>query len=186
MATEAQIEANRRNAQLSTGPRTDEGKAAVSQNAIKHGLRSRKVLLPDEDPNEYAELYAGLIAEWQPETTTEADLVERMAIAKWKAIRCEEIESHNPAMIMLADPQAFTCLVQHQERLDRAYDRALTKLMQLKKFRAQQPKSEPAEKVETETEAPPDQPSQPKPPQPEYVMHATVAPIAGPQPIPAT
>ncbi len=38
MASEAQISANRQNAEKSTGPRTDEGKAVASQNAVKHGL----------------------------------------------------------------------------------------------------------------------------------------------------
>ena len=43
-------EANRKNAQRSTGPRTAGGKARVAQNAITHGLLSEKALLPDEDP----------------------------------------------------------------------------------------------------------------------------------------
>ena len=49
MATEAQINANRRNAQKSTGPRSPEGKAATSRNALKHGLCAEKHLLVDED-----------------------------------------------------------------------------------------------------------------------------------------
>ncbi len=50
MATEAQILANRRNAQKSTGTRTREGKAAVSQNAVKHGLLARQaVISPESD-----------------------------------------------------------------------------------------------------------------------------------------
>src|SRR5579862_4476235 len=132
MSTQAQIDANRRNAQLSTGPRTDAGKAAVSQNAFKHGLRSRRVLLPDEDPREYAELYAGLISEWQPETQTEADLVERMAIAKWKVLRCEDLEANYDLNLIFVNPTGAAPMFQQQDRQDRAYDRALTKLMQLK------------------------------------------------------
>jgi hypothetical protein len=41
MATDAQVAANRLNAQESTGPRTTEGKAVVAQNAVKHGLLAR-------------------------------------------------------------------------------------------------------------------------------------------------
>ena len=49
MATEAQINANRRNAQKSTGPRSLEGKAATNRNALKHGLCAEKHLLLDEE-----------------------------------------------------------------------------------------------------------------------------------------
>ena len=53
MATKKQIQANRNNATKSTGPRTGEGKARVSQNALKHGLLARDAVLPDEDPAEF-------------------------------------------------------------------------------------------------------------------------------------
>ena len=52
MATEKQIQANRNNAKKSTGPRTEQGKAASSQNALKHGLLARDAVLPGEDPAE--------------------------------------------------------------------------------------------------------------------------------------
>ncbi len=45
MATEAQTNANRANSQKSTGPRTAEGKAAVSQNAVKHGLFGHEAVI---------------------------------------------------------------------------------------------------------------------------------------------
>ena len=50
MATRAQIKANRNNAKKSTGPRTEEGKAVVAKNALKHGLLARDTVLPGEDP----------------------------------------------------------------------------------------------------------------------------------------
>ena len=50
MASDAQIEANRANAQKSTGPRTAEGKAKVAPNAIKHGLLAEQVVVKDEAP----------------------------------------------------------------------------------------------------------------------------------------
>lgn len=50
MASERQIAANRLNAGRSTGPRTPEGKAVVSQNAVTHGLTSYGGLLPGENP----------------------------------------------------------------------------------------------------------------------------------------
>ena len=69
MATQAQIDANRRNARLSTGPKSPQGKAAVSRNALKHGFRSDiyKQVLVAEDSESYDQLLAGLIAEHQPQ-----------------------------------------------------------------------------------------------------------------------
>jgi hypothetical protein len=56
MTTTKRMAANRRNAQKSTGPKTPEGKAVVRLNAMKHGLLSREVLLPDEDEATLVEL----------------------------------------------------------------------------------------------------------------------------------
>jgi hypothetical protein len=53
MATKAQIRANRRNAQKSTGPRTPQGKAVVSQNAIKHGLFARQDVISSESQADF-------------------------------------------------------------------------------------------------------------------------------------
>ncbi|MBV8906442.1 MAG: hypothetical protein JOZ22_22610, partial [Acidobacteriia bacterium] len=49
MATDGQIEANRRNAQKNTGPRRPEGKAAVRFNNLRHGLRAKTIFLPGEN-----------------------------------------------------------------------------------------------------------------------------------------
>ena len=67
MATEKQIQANRNNAKKSTGPRTEQGKAASSQNALKHGLLARDAVLPGEDPADYEAQIAALEADIQPE-----------------------------------------------------------------------------------------------------------------------
>ncbi len=53
MSTKAQIKANKKNAQKSTGPRTAQGKAAVSQNAVKHGLFAVEPVIFDEDQAEF-------------------------------------------------------------------------------------------------------------------------------------
>ena len=91
MASDQQIVANQRNAQSSTGPRTPAGKAAVSQNAFKHGLRSRRVVGPTEDQAEFDALGLGLQSEWNPQTPTEDVLVEKMIISLWKQARYERI-----------------------------------------------------------------------------------------------
>src|SRR6476619_5991854 len=56
MATQKQIEANRRNAQKSTGPKTEEGKTKSKFNAMKHGMTAEVAVLPHEDKTSYEEL----------------------------------------------------------------------------------------------------------------------------------
>jgi hypothetical protein len=53
MSSQAQKRANKQNAQHSTGPRTDQGKQRTSQNAVKHGFRSKHPVIPGEDPAHY-------------------------------------------------------------------------------------------------------------------------------------
>ena len=55
MASKKQIEANRRNAKKSTGPKTEEGKAKSSLNSLKHGLTSQRVWLDEEEEQEFRE-----------------------------------------------------------------------------------------------------------------------------------
>ncbi len=66
MATEAQILANRLNAQKSTGPRTPEGKAAVAQNAVKHRLSGRLDVIKGEDQAEFDLHREALLGELAP------------------------------------------------------------------------------------------------------------------------
>jgi len=84
MATQAQIDANRRNAQKSTGPRTPAGKARSSRNSLIHGLTAQKHFLSGEDSADLAGLLERFRAEWQPATQTQESLVERMAAAHWR------------------------------------------------------------------------------------------------------
>jgi hypothetical protein len=87
MATEAQIEANRINAQKSTGPRTPEGKAIVSQNAITHGLLARAGVLPGEDEHEFAAHREGLLQQLRPGAPLEEVLAERIVDLSWRLQR---------------------------------------------------------------------------------------------------
>ena len=93
MASEKQIQANRRNAQRSTGPKTPEGKAAVRLNANKHGLRSQEVLLPGEDPEALKELDENLRAELQPVGELENLLVDGIVAAHWRLRRLRRVEA---------------------------------------------------------------------------------------------
>jgi hypothetical protein len=87
MATEAQIEANRANAQKSTGPRTPEGKAIVAQNAITHGLLARAGVIPGEQEHEFEAHREGLLAQLRPGAPLEEDLAERIVDLSWRLKR---------------------------------------------------------------------------------------------------
>jgi hypothetical protein len=95
MASAAQVEANRRNAQKSTGPRTEAGKARIRLNALKSGAFSRAVtpVLPHEDPRELE----GRIQQWsedlEPQNAVERDLAARAARLSWVLERAERYET---------------------------------------------------------------------------------------------
>ncbi len=93
MTSERQIAANRRNAVLSTGPRTDEGKNRSRFNALTHGLTACKGLLAGEDPEDYRLLQCSLIAEHRPRNTLELALLERIASVLWRLKRVPAFES---------------------------------------------------------------------------------------------
>lgn len=89
----ARTTANRENASHSTGPRTAAGKAVVSQNAIRHGILSQRLVLEDEDPGEFQELVAALVSSLRPVGALEVTLVEKAAIALWRQQRLVRAES---------------------------------------------------------------------------------------------
>jgi len=93
MASEEQIAANRRNAQKSTGPRTEEGKAASSRNAIRHGLASAQLILFDERPEDFEAFYDDLRTAHAPADAVEDGLVERIALASWRLRRVWRAEA---------------------------------------------------------------------------------------------
>jgi len=140
MATVKQIEANRRNAQMSTGPRTSEGKAASRMNALRHGLRARTVVLPGESCDEFHQLCADLESEWQPQSRTEQFYLEQMAVSQWKLTRMEQAEES--IFEQVTDPQVQVPLLdrlwQCQSRMERSFARAQRELERLQKSRPYQ------------------------------------------------
>jgi hypothetical protein len=92
MANESQTNANRNNAQKSTGPRTAEGKARSSRNSTVHGLTGKSPILPGEDPADLLHLAESYRANLHPEGDVEEDLVERMALAQYRLRRIARIE----------------------------------------------------------------------------------------------
>jgi hypothetical protein len=92
MGSERQVEANRGNALRSTGPKTLAGKRVVARNAVKHGLLSRELVLPDESPSMLNELRARLRADLRPEGTLEDVLVDRIVASIWRLRRLGRVE----------------------------------------------------------------------------------------------
>jgi hypothetical protein len=96
MGTEKQINANRLNAQKSTGPTTPEGKAAVRHNALRHGLLAQDIFINAgdgrEDPEDYGALLDDLRDALQPEGRLELIMVEKIAVAYWRLRRAARAE----------------------------------------------------------------------------------------------
>src|SRR5262245_21378715 len=93
MTTRAQIDANRNNGKLSTGPKTVRGKGRAKMNAVAHGLRSLAPVLPDECPKEWEAYRAGIVAALAPVGTLETELVERVAVLTWRLRRVVRFET---------------------------------------------------------------------------------------------
>ncbi len=95
--SQRKIEANRRNACKSTGPRTAEGKARSRLNALKHGLRSEQVVVlagPNpENREEFEALRQGLIDDREPKGVLEEMLVDRLAVSFWRLRRAYRFEA---------------------------------------------------------------------------------------------
>lgn len=92
MTTTKQIAANRENALKSTGPKTEEGKSAIALNAIKHGLLSKEVLLPDEDEKTLVEFGKRLRSQLQPIGELETLLADRIIASAWRLRRILVLE----------------------------------------------------------------------------------------------
>ena len=93
MLTDRKIEANRQNAQHSTGPSTPEGRAAVRLNGLKHGLCAETIVVPGEDPAQFEAMLDAYRAEYQPATPSAEFLVRQVAMADWRLLRLHRIEA---------------------------------------------------------------------------------------------
>ena len=134
MATECQIKANQANAQHSTGPTTEEGKAISSQNRRKFGLTGRFTVLPWEDQEEFDLLVKRLRADHQPNIAFETDLIEKMAQHFWlaqRAVLLQEIcfDRETPH----CDCQKQLALyLRYQTTHERAFERCVKELRSLR------------------------------------------------------
>lgn len=93
MTSPKQIEANRRNALRSTGPRTTEGKQSSRANAYRHGLTAETVVTTLEDAEDYGAFQIAVASGYDAQTTIERELVLRLASLLWRLRRATAIET---------------------------------------------------------------------------------------------
>ena len=171
MATEAQIAANRANAQKATGPRTEEGKSRTRYNATRHGLCRCIISLDDDDTNEVELLLADLMDEYQPQGPTEEILVYKMAEQFWLTKRASYyLAEHSNYNVGDDDSKQVALYLRYYTLADRAFNRNLADLLKLRKLRSQQVQPEPVAaeigSVSQKTESPAAQPAGNPPPGP--------------------
>ncbi|MBL8176006.1 MAG: hypothetical protein JNK48_15115 [Bryobacterales bacterium] len=122
--TEAQKEASRRNGEQSTGPSTEAGRARSSQNAVKHGLYSTRVVLANENQDAFDSLYRTYFQEFQPVGQAELDMVQNLAVNRWKAIRMENMISAAMDTEMFIFGESFDKCFQPSDPAMRHHDAA--------------------------------------------------------------
>src|SRR5947199_2841235 len=135
MSSEAQLAANRQNSQLSSGPKTEAGKAKPSLNAVKTGLTGRTVLLPSDDAAAYEAHVARFFTEYAPANEQEQALVQSIVDTEWRLLRIPSLEMGIYAVGRLElasnfqeveDPQARAALT--EAKIFLTYQRQLNNL----------------------------------------------------------
>jgi hypothetical protein len=169
MSSVRQIEANRRNSQKSTGPKSATGKAASRFNALRHGLTAKHCTISVEDGPEFNQIRDEFLAEHQPTTPTEFFLVEQIVVSAWRLRRLRKTEtafltaeierlseqaearytspSGAERVAHVVDRDSGPCstllnLNRYEARLERSFYKALRELQQLKKTAAPPPAPE--------------------------------------------
>lgn len=133
------------NAKASTGPRSEPGKAASSQNSLRHGLRSQSILIPGEEAADLEALRGSVIQYYGPQTKSEYTHLEIMITATWRLLRVPRLEAalfsqcEDPAEAFILHAKSFTNLIRYQTAAQKAYDHAKKELLALIHFRLTNP-----------------------------------------------
>jgi hypothetical protein len=150
MSSQKQIDANRRNALKSTGPKSEDGKAKSRMNALRHGLTAGQAVLPHENEDDYEKLREGMLESYAPENSAEQALVEELANAYWRLMRLHRVEtrywdnlggSYNRADAGLAEALLQTPdrqmrnFFRYYAQVEHSYYRALAAANQIKRER---------------------------------------------------
>ena len=135
MPSQLQNEANRRNALKSTGPKTPEGKAIASRNAITHGLSARMPVIPGENEAEFAAYTERWLDELEPIGPMEEHLAERIIGIAWRLRRVGQIEADLFKPFESQETNQLSRLNRYENALERSYYRAVKELRALQKER---------------------------------------------------
>lgn len=145
MTSTKQITANQKNALKSTGPKTEEGKSAIVLNAMKHGLLSKEVLLPDEDEKTLVEFGKRLRSQLQPIGELETFLEDRIITSAWRLRRILALEidifeknkinhygkEQSPGRIFQYNSKTFAQLNRYETCIEKSLYKALHELQRL-------------------------------------------------------
>jgi hypothetical protein len=164
MSTEKQREANRANAQNSTGPTTDAGKAKCRLNGLSHGFAVRTVICLGETPQYFWALLRDFMADLKPANLLQQVLVEKIAQNHWTSSRisCQLAVMYGKIgegpVLLSAFQLALPLLSRYQATADRNFHRCIAEFLKLQK---QTPKSEIGSAPQNQPEAPETQPDPP-------------------------
>jgi hypothetical protein len=141
MSSAAKALANMANARLSTGPSTPEGKARSSQNAIRHGLTAKELIVSDDQRPAFEELRQSLLTELAPQGAVENFTFDQLLHAAWNLQRFRALEAD--LMVNGLDPilddsaaKILDRLNRYAARAERSYYKALNELRTLQTNRA--------------------------------------------------
>src|SRR5579864_4682701 len=147
MATIKQIDANRLNAQKSTGPRSVEGKARSSQNALKSGIDAESLIILGEDRAALEALTQEYVERFHPTTPEQRHYVDTLIRDDWQLRRLAKVDTqlweYELAFPLKRDENAphgrayasgsttFFRLQRRMDSVERSYQRALRELQRL-------------------------------------------------------
>jgi hypothetical protein len=137
MATPAQIAANRKNAEQSTGPKTPEGKARSCRNRLSHGFSSSMLFIDSDEREQFNLLMADLHNEFKPATASEQILLEKMCqnqLLSLRACRLQTLALNAPNVPGFAPPDLGLLMRYHQSS-ERGFYKARTELLNAQKER---------------------------------------------------
>jgi hypothetical protein len=147
MPTSAQFTANRQNAQHSTGPRTPEGRARSSRNAVRLGLFSTNNCVQPHETEEYETLVIALWNDMRPQSPLQELFATEVARATWRLRRCAEVEA-TLAEKTTGDPMLDNDLLRTQTAVDRARSQShgiiLRSLAEIRRLQQTETRNEPA------------------------------------------